>query len=268
MREYVARRQVGAQSPRGSHDHHRDLGHHRAARRVLDEIFPADDEAALAAAISPQFINHEAPPGTPPGLGTSTYFMHLLARAFSDQKWTIHHTIADADTVALYCTHSGRHTGDFFGLAATGPIVRLQADAHDPLGERQGRRTLGRPRRRRPHAPADRTGRESSRLITRAARARARSTPTPTSPALHPRRASVAKAPKPTDDPCDTGPSGPCSSRVVARRSSEPSDRSTASELIARGDALSPDRCHPSARRSPWHRPTAARHAGPRPRGR
>ncbi len=41
-----------------------------------------------------------------------------------------------------------------------GPILRLQADAHDPLGERQGRRTLGRPRRRRPHAPADRTGRE------------------------------------------------------------------------------------------------------------
>jgi predicted ester cyclase len=91
-----------------------------AARRVLEEIFPADDEAALSEAISPRFINHEAPPGTPPGLGSVAYFMHLLARAFSDQKWTIHHTVADADTVALYCTHSGRHTGDFFGLAATG----------------------------------------------------------------------------------------------------------------------------------------------------
>ena len=91
-----------------------------AARRVLEEIFPADDEAALAEVISPEFVNHEAPPGTPPGLGSVTHFMHLLARAFSDQRWTIHRAVADADTVALYCTHSGRHTGDFFGLAATG----------------------------------------------------------------------------------------------------------------------------------------------------
>jgi predicted ester cyclase len=91
-----------------------------AACRVLEEIFPADDEAALAEVVSPEFVNHEAPPGTPPGLGSVTYYMHMLARAFSDQRWTIHRTVTDADTVAIYCTHSGRHTGDFFGLAATG----------------------------------------------------------------------------------------------------------------------------------------------------
>ena len=90
------------------------------ARRVLEEIFPADDEAALAEVVSENFVNHEAPPGTPPGLGSITYFMHLLARAFSDQRWTMHRVVADGDTVALHCTHSGRHTGDFFGLPATG----------------------------------------------------------------------------------------------------------------------------------------------------
>ncbi|NEK60469.1 ester cyclase [Geodermatophilus sabuli] len=90
------------------------------ARRVLEDIFPADDEAALAEVVSADFVNHEAPSGTPPGLGSVAGFMHLLARAFSDQQWTIHHTVTDADTVVLYCTHSGRHTGDFFGLAATG----------------------------------------------------------------------------------------------------------------------------------------------------
>ena len=90
------------------------------ARRVLEEIFPADDETALAEVVSPEFVNHEAPAGTPPGLSGIAPFMHLLARAFSDQRWTIHRTVADGDTVALYCTHSGRHTGDFFGLAATG----------------------------------------------------------------------------------------------------------------------------------------------------
>jgi predicted ester cyclase len=96
------------------------------ARRVLEDIFPADDEAALAEVVSADFVNHEAPSGTPPGLGSVTYFMHALARAFSDQKWTIHRAVADADTVALYCTHSGRHTGDFFGLAATGRSFSYQ----------------------------------------------------------------------------------------------------------------------------------------------
>ncbi|MGY1736563.1 ester cyclase [Geodermatophilus sp. SYSU D00684] len=90
------------------------------ARRVLEEVFPADDEAALAEAVSPAVVNHDAPEGTPPGLGSIAYPMHALARAFSDQRWTIHRTVTEGDTVALYCTHSGRHTGDFFGLPATG----------------------------------------------------------------------------------------------------------------------------------------------------
>jgi hypothetical protein len=92
------------------------------ARRVLEDIFPADDETALAEALSPDFVNHEAPPGTPPGPAGAAVFMHLLARAFSEQRWEVHRALADGDTVALYCTHSGRHTGDFFGLPATGRL--------------------------------------------------------------------------------------------------------------------------------------------------
>lgn len=90
------------------------------ARRVLEEIFPADDEAALAEVISSDFVNHEAPAGTPPGLASVTYYMHMLAGAFSDQRWAIHRVLAEGDTAVIYCTHSGRHTGEFFGLPATG----------------------------------------------------------------------------------------------------------------------------------------------------
>lgn len=90
------------------------------ARRVLEEIFPADDEAALAEVISEDFVNHEAPAGTPPGPGSVAYFMHMLNDAFSDQRWTMHRVLAEDDTVVLYCTHSGRHTGEFMGLPPTG----------------------------------------------------------------------------------------------------------------------------------------------------
>ena len=90
------------------------------ARLVLEEIFPANDEDALREVVSDRFVNHEAPPGTPPGLGAITMFMHMLNDAFSEQRWEIHDVIAEDDKVVVRCTHSGVHTGDFFGLAGTG----------------------------------------------------------------------------------------------------------------------------------------------------
>ena len=90
------------------------------ARVVLEEIFPANDEAALREVISEDFVNHEAPDGTPPGLGAITIFMHMLNDAFSEQHWAIEDVIADGDKVAIRCTHSGVHTGTFFGQPPTG----------------------------------------------------------------------------------------------------------------------------------------------------
>src|SRR5689334_7487684 len=80
-----------------------------AARRVLEEVFPRDDEAALRELVTEDFVNHEAPPGVPPGPESVIFYMHLLNRAFSDQRWEVERAISDGDTVALYCTHSGRH---------------------------------------------------------------------------------------------------------------------------------------------------------------
>ena len=90
------------------------------ARRVLEEIFPANDEQALREVVSDQFVNHEAPVGTPPGFDSVAMFMHLLNGAFSQQRWEIQDVIAEGDKVVIRCTHSGVHTGDFFGLPATG----------------------------------------------------------------------------------------------------------------------------------------------------
>ena len=90
------------------------------ARRVLEEIFPANDEAALREVISDEFVNHEAPSGTPPGPEGITMFMHLLNEAFSEQRWEIHEVVAEDDLVVLRCTHSGVHTGEFFSMPATG----------------------------------------------------------------------------------------------------------------------------------------------------
>ena len=45
--------------------------------------------------------------------------MHLYQAGFSDRRWETHQAIAQDDTVALYGTFHGRHTGHFMGLAPT-----------------------------------------------------------------------------------------------------------------------------------------------------
>lgn len=89
------------------------------ARRTLEEIFPRGDVAALTEVVHPNFVDHDGPPGAPPGLEGMIWSMRLLQAAFSDRRWQIHQVIAEDDTVALSCTFHGRHTGEFMGLAPT-----------------------------------------------------------------------------------------------------------------------------------------------------
>jgi predicted ester cyclase len=90
-----------------------------AARRTLEEIFPNIDVAGLVEVVHPDMVNHDAPPGAPQGLEGMTWSMRMLAAAFSDRRWEIHQAVAEGDTVVLHCTFSGRHTGEFMGLAPT-----------------------------------------------------------------------------------------------------------------------------------------------------
>jgi predicted ester cyclase len=89
------------------------------AHRTLGEIFPRGDVAALAEAVHPNVVDHDGPPGAPQGLDGMAWSMRMLQAAFSDRRREIHQVIAEDDTVVLYCTFHGRHTGEFMGLAPT-----------------------------------------------------------------------------------------------------------------------------------------------------
>jgi predicted ester cyclase len=45
--------------------------------------------------------------------------MLWLKEAFSDRRYEIHQVIGEGDTVVVHCTFSGRHTGEFMGIAPT-----------------------------------------------------------------------------------------------------------------------------------------------------
>jgi predicted ester cyclase len=90
------------------------------ARRLWEEVWPAGDVAGLEELVHPDGINHEAPPGVPNDLEGTKQTMFWLRAAFSNQRYEIHHLIADGDMVAVHMTHSGEHTGEFMGIPSTG----------------------------------------------------------------------------------------------------------------------------------------------------
>jgi predicted ester cyclase len=88
-------------------------------RRLWQDVWPNGDAAGLVECLHPEGINHEAPPGARQDLEGAKQTMFWLRSAFSDQRYDIHQMIAEGDTVAVYLTHSGRHTGEFMGLPPT-----------------------------------------------------------------------------------------------------------------------------------------------------
>jgi predicted ester cyclase len=90
--------------------------------RVFGEL----DEDAARRYIAPDFIDHEASPGVAGGpegyLSTARY----MRSAFSEARWQADDFIAYGDKFAVRVTFSGRHTGDFLGIAPTGKQVKVQ----------------------------------------------------------------------------------------------------------------------------------------------
>jgi predicted ester cyclase len=89
------------------------------ARRSLEESFANGDVERFRAAIHPDCVNHEAPEGGDQGVDGMVRTMLWLKEAFSDRRYEIHQVIGEGDTVVVHCTFSGRHTGEFMGIAPT-----------------------------------------------------------------------------------------------------------------------------------------------------
>lgn len=90
-------------------------------RRFNIEVIQNGSEAAFHALMSPDFINHVAPPGMPQGPESMwNTFEKVLRPALSNLKVVIHEQIAEADKVTTRKTISGIHSGTLLGVPATG----------------------------------------------------------------------------------------------------------------------------------------------------
>jgi len=95
-------------------------------RRTWEEMLPAGNFAALEGVIDPDSVHHDQPPGAPNGFDGVRQTVTMLATAFSEQRYEVHHVIGDGDTVVIHATMRGRHTGLFLGIPPTGREVALR----------------------------------------------------------------------------------------------------------------------------------------------
>ncbi len=97
------------------------------ALRFLTEFHHG--KATLEELYTPDYVHHNDAfyPGLTPGLSGFKEALHARAGGISDLTVTIDHLIAEGDKVVARFTLTGRHSGSFQGVAATGKQVRIAA---------------------------------------------------------------------------------------------------------------------------------------------
>jgi predicted ester cyclase len=94
--------------------------------RHYDEFLNNGDMSAAERDLRPDFVDHAAPPGTPPGLESSKAFITMVRSAFPDIQFTEDEVIANGDMVAVSGLWQGTHEGPFFGLEPTGRFGEMR----------------------------------------------------------------------------------------------------------------------------------------------
>ena len=93
-------------------------------RRFLQEVFNEGrlDKLEL---LSPSYVFHDAPPGTPKGPEAIKQVVTMFRGAFPDLKITIEEMVAEGDKVCARATTRGTHQGPIFGIPATEKAVTM-----------------------------------------------------------------------------------------------------------------------------------------------
>ena len=89
-------------------------------RHHMEEAFNKQNLAVLDETLSDDYIDHTNPPGWPLGREGHRQILALYHAAFLDFHYDIEHEVAEGNMVVVRGTYTGTHTGEFFGIPATG----------------------------------------------------------------------------------------------------------------------------------------------------
>lgn len=94
-------------------------------RRFLQEIFNEGQLDKLPELVSPSYVLHDGPPGTPNGPEAIRQVVTMFRNAFPDLKISLEEIIVEEDKVCARATTRGTHKGTIFGVPATGRGVTM-----------------------------------------------------------------------------------------------------------------------------------------------
>ena len=92
-------------------------------RRFVEEYQTNHDDAVLYELLSEDFVDHSALPGMSADREGVKVLFDAFHEAFAGFRAHIDDQIAELDKVVTRKTFTGRHVGDFMGLAPTGKDV-------------------------------------------------------------------------------------------------------------------------------------------------
>ncbi|HEU0000336.1 MAG TPA: ester cyclase [Ktedonobacteraceae bacterium] len=94
-------------------------------QHLYEQLFNQGNLSVADEVIAPDFINHNATPGSSNrGPESMRQLITMLSTAFPDMHYTIEELVAEGDTVVARVTVSGTHRGPFQGLPPTGRSFR------------------------------------------------------------------------------------------------------------------------------------------------
>jgi predicted ester cyclase len=94
--------------------------------RHYEDFINKGDLSAADRDLRPDFIDHAAPPGTPPGPESAKSWITMVRTGFPDIQLREEQSIASGDMVGVLACWRGTHQGPFFGIEPTGRAVEMR----------------------------------------------------------------------------------------------------------------------------------------------
>lgn len=92
-------------------------------QRFVEEVINGGNSDIVEELFAPDYVDHNAPPGAPPGLDAVRMVPKMFRGAFPDVHFTIERMVAEGDLVATDVTGRGTNEGPFMGTPASGKHV-------------------------------------------------------------------------------------------------------------------------------------------------
>lgn len=97
--------------------------------RFYKEVYGDWNMALVDEVVSPQFISHDWPKGSPTGPQGFRNFYSAIRSALPDARYEVDDLIAEDDKVVVRWRLLGTHKGDFRGIAPSGRPIALKGIA-------------------------------------------------------------------------------------------------------------------------------------------